>query len=253
MNGYATVLRKELHEGIRTWRIWVLLGAFTLFGLVDPVITKNMPAILGSVMGDQFPIELPETTYLDAWAQWAGDLAQLLTIVVIVVAAASVAGEVSAGTLVMPLTKPVGRVALILAKFTAVTLLTLVSATAGTALTNGVTAVLFDGVDPVPLWSAVGVWLVLTVLLIAVTLIGSCLVTNTMAAFAIGFGGYIVLNLAGMWQPARAYSPAGLNDAVAGLAAGGDPSLAWPVVTALVVTVAAIALGAWSFNRRELA
>ena len=102
MKGFTTILRKEYAEFFRTWRVWAVGGAFVLFGLIDPVVAKFTNQILSSALGDT-PIELPDPTHLDAWAQWSKDLSQLLLIVVLVAAAGTVAGEVSSGTLIMPL------------------------------------------------------------------------------------------------------------------------------------------------------
>ena len=252
MSGFGTMLRKEAREILATWRVWVCVGAFVLFGLVDPVLARFTPMILGSVVGDQLPITLPDPTYLDAWAQWTGDLAQLLAIVVVAVAAASVAGEVSSGTLIIPLTKPIGRPAFVLAKVAAVVGLAIVSAVVGTALATAVTSLMFDDVDAGPVWTATAVWLVLAMLLIAVTMLGSCLMSSTMAAFMVGFVAYIAISLVGLWQPARAYSPAGLNEVIANLAVGQDVALAWPVLTALALAALALGAAVHAFRRREL-
>lgn len=252
MSGFGTMVRKEFREIVATWRAWVCVGAFALFGIVDPVLARFTPAIMASVVGDQFPIELPEPTYLESWAQWAGDLAQLLAIVLIAVAAAAVAGEVSSGTLIIPLTKPIGRTAFVLAKFVAIAGLAIVSAAIGTALATAVTYLMFDGVDAGPVWNATGVWLALAVLLIALTMLGSCLASSTMTAFMIGFAAYIAISLIGLWPPARAYSPAGLNEAIANVAAGQSAAFAWPAATALGLAILALCGAVLAFRRREL-
>ena len=252
MSGFGTMLRKEFREIVTTWRVWVCAGAFAIFGIVDPVLARFTPIILGSVIGDQIPIELPDPTYRDAWAQWTGDLVQLLTIVLIALAAASVAGEVSSGTLIIPLTKPIGRPAFVLAKFFAVVGLTLTSVAIGTALATAVTFAMFDGAAAGPVWKAAGVWLVLAVLLIAVTMLGSCLTSSTMAAFMIGFVAYIAIALAGLWQPARAYSPAGLTEAIGNLASGESVAVAWPVAATLALAALALCGAILGFTRREL-
>lgn len=252
MSGFRTMLAKELREIVRTWRIWVGIGAFAVFGLVDPLLARFTPEILASVVGEGLPIVLPEATAYSAWSQWAGDLAQLLALVVIAVAAASVAGEVSSGTALIPLTKPISRTAFVLAKSVAVGVLTLAGLATGTALTTGVTALLFDDLDIGAVWAATGVWIVLALLLIAVTMLGSCLLSSTMGAFLVGFVAYVLLSLVGLWQPARVYSPAGLTEAIGSLAAGGDAVLVWPVATALGLAIITLVAAVWAFRRREL-
>ena len=72
MTGFGPVLRKEFVEFFRTRRVWVVGGAFTLFGLVDRG-GRFTNQLLASALGDG-TIELPDPTYLDAWAQWSRDL-----------------------------------------------------------------------------------------------------------------------------------------------------------------------------------
>lgn len=252
MTGFAPMLRKEIIEIVRTWRVWLVGVAFVLFGLSDPIIAKYTPQILGAVVGDQLPITVPEPSYLDAWSQWTKDLSQLLLIVVLILAAGAVAAEANSQTLIMPLTKPVSRTGFVLAKFVALVGLMTLGLVIGTGLVSGVTALLFDDVEFGSLWGAVGVWWLLAVLMIALTLVASCLVPNTIAAFGLGFAAFIVLNMAALWQPARAYSPVGLPTAVSELARGGEPALGWPIGSALVATVMLIVVAALIFRRRPL-
>ena len=50
MKGFTTILRKEYAEFFRTWRVWVVGGAFVLFGLIDPVVAKFTNQILSSAL-----------------------------------------------------------------------------------------------------------------------------------------------------------------------------------------------------------
>lgn len=252
MTGLLPMLRKELLETVRTWRGWLLLGSFALFGIIDPVLARFMKQILSATVGDQLPIAIPDPTWVDAWAQWTKDLSQLLIVIVIVVAAAAVAGEVSSGTAIMPLTKPLSRSAFVVAKYLAVLALVGVGAVLGTGLASAVTAIAFPGAELAPGWQAVGVWLVLAAFICALTTLGSCLVGNTVAAFGIGFAGYLLMSTVAIWQPARAFSPAGLPEAI-GLLAGGQPAeMVWPIGTAAVAAILLLGLAIWVFGRREL-
>lgn len=252
MTGYLPMLGKEFTEIVRTWRIWLVAGAFVAFGIIDPLLAKFMKQILGSVVGGELPLQLPDATHIDAWAQWTKDLTQLLLIVVLVVAAGAIAGELSSGTSIMPLTKPVSRASFVLAKFTAVVSLVTVSAVIGTALTSAVTALIFDDAQFAPIWRAVAVWLVFAMTLMAATIAASCLVPSTVAAFGIGFGCYVLLGIVALWQPARVYSPAGLPEAITVLAHGRDAELVWPIGTALLATAVFVALAVVIFRRKEL-
>lgn len=252
MTGYLPLLRKELLEVARTWRIWLGLGVFGLFGIIDPLLARFMNLIITSAVGDQLQITVPDPTWLDAWAQWTKDLSQTLLVIVLVLAAASVAAEVSSGTAIMTLTKPVSRASFVAAKFTAVIVLVVGATVLGTGLASLVTALVFPDAQFAPIWRAVGAWLVLAIFLIAATLVASCLVKSTIAAFGIGFAGYLLLNVAALWQPLRAHTFVGLPEVVAKLASGQDAAWAWPVGSAMIATAILLGLAIVVFRRREL-
>lgn len=250
MSGYRAMLRKETREITRTWRIWLLVGAFTFFGTVDPVLARYTPAIIGSVLGPDFPF--PDPTHLDAFAQWAKDLTQTLMIVVLALAAGSIASEANSGSLIIPLTRPLTRQAFVLAKGTALLAAVTLAGVLGTLATWGVTALLFGAVDATPLWAAFGTWVLLAALFGAVTVAASSAINSTIGALAIGFGAYIVVSVAALWPPLRENSPAGLPGMVGKLALEQDVALAWPLVTGVVAVVLFAGLAVLIFRRREL-
>lgn len=251
MTGFGPMLAKEFREFTRTWRIWLIAGTFAFFALTGPFIARFTPEILSTVIGDGLSLEVPAPTYLDAGVQWSSDLSQILMFVVLGLTAASVAGEVSAGTLVMPLTKPLDRTGFVLAKLVSVLTVTAAALVAGTTIVSGLTHLLFDDVGLGPVWSVALTWSVLALLLIGVTLVASCAFSSTIAALGVGLGGYVVLGILGLWGPARAYSPAGLSDAI-GSAAVGEAVPMIPVLTGLVMALAVIALALAVFRAREL-
>ena len=48
----------ELTEIIRTWRTWLLLIAFALFGIADPIIARFTKQIMASVAGGTTPVTI---------------------------------------------------------------------------------------------------------------------------------------------------------------------------------------------------
>ena len=123
---------------------------------------------------------------------------------------------------------------------------------AGLLARGSPSSIAFPGAEFAPGWRAVAVWLVLAAFICALTILGSALVGNTVAAFGIGFGGYMVLSMVAIWQPAKAYSPAGLPEAIGLLARGQDADLAWPIGTAVLATIVLLGLAILAFRRREL-
>lgn len=253
MDGFTRFLAKEANELARTWRLKVLGGVVLLFALTGPIMALFTPQLLESMQASQpgVIIQVPDPTWRDAYAQWVKNLTQIVSFIAIITAAGSVAGEVASGTAILVLTKPVSRAAFVVAKSVAVFALVAVVVVAGTAITQGVTWVVFDTAPAAELWGPTAAWLALAALLISLAVMLSTF-TQTLAAAGIGLGGFFAISLAALWGPAVRYSPAGLTTAPAEMLAGSDPSLAWPFATAVAASVALVAIGAAVFSRREL-
>ena len=170
IDGYLRFLRKELAEIVRTWRLPVLAGIVLFFALTGPLTALFTPALLKSMQASQpgVIIQLPEPIWRDAYAQWIKNLSQIVSFVVIIVAAGSVAGEVSSGTALLVLTKPVSRKAFVLAKATALAALLGFVTIVGTALTQIETLVIFHRAPAAELWLPTMSWLLFAIVLIAV-------------------------------------------------------------------------------------
>lgn len=250
MSGFQPMLRKELLEFFSTWRVWLLWGTFSLFALIDPLLAKYTPQILQSVLGDL--VALPPTTYQDAYLQWFKDLSQLLMLIVLAITAGSLAGEFSSGTLQLPLTKPLGRPAVLLAKFSAILGTAAIAASVGTAIVFALTRAIWADAKLGPLVAGGAVWFVLALVLVALTILASSMLSSTIAALGVGFGAYVLLGILGMWGPARNYSPAGLTAALNAVATGESVDLVWPVATGYALAAVLVGLAIAALQRREI-
>ena len=115
-----------------------------------------------------------------------------------------------------------------------------------------VTAAFFADVQFAHVWRAVGLWFVLALTFIALTIAVSCLVPSTIAAFGIAFGVLTLTMILAIWQPAKQYSFIGLTEAVSMLATNQDVELVWPVATAFGGIVVFLTLAIVIFRRKEL-
>ncbi len=82
--------RLELLRLWRTRRLIVLAATFLILGLGSPVLTYYLPELLKNA-GNGVRITVPKQTPADGIAEFSGNVAQLGTLVVVVVAAASLA------------------------------------------------------------------------------------------------------------------------------------------------------------------
>ena len=82
-----SVWRLEWLRVWRTRRLIVLLGTFVILGLGSPMLTYYLPDIVKGATSDGVQIIVPEPTAKDGIQSFAGNLNQLGTLVVVVVAA----------------------------------------------------------------------------------------------------------------------------------------------------------------------
>lgn len=253
MGGFRGFLRKETAEFVRTWRIWVLGGFLLFFALGSPILAKLTPQILASVGSSQpgVVITIPDPIWRDAYAQWIKNLTQMGTMIVIVVAAGSVASEVAAGTAQLVLAKPVSRAGFVLAKFVSIALFVTVLAAAGTAIVQAETYAVFGSAPAAVLWQSSGLWLVGALLLAAVAILASSMMP-TLAAVGVSILVFLMLPVAGIWPDVAKYTPAGLLGMPARLVTGTHVDALWPMVTTLAAIAVLLGLACVAFSRREL-
>lgn len=255
MSGFFAFVRKEAVEIVRTWRIWVLPGMLLFFALTGPVLAKFTPQIIGAVGGDELAViakALGTPTYFDAYAQWAKNLSQLALFALIIIYGGIVSSERKSGTAILVLTKPVSRGAFVVAKAVVHSLFLAVIVVAGTAVTWGVTALMFGEAPGRPLWASAVAWLVFGVLFIAIMTLLSTVIESQAGAAGIGLAVFALVSASALWEPLGKYSPAALAGQPSMLAVGKGSAILWPVVTSLALAIALVALAAMLFRRREL-
>ncbi|MDZ4178363.1 MAG: ABC transporter permease subunit [Coriobacteriia bacterium] len=241
MRGFSVFLGKEFSEFLSTWRAWVLPIVIVALGALSPVIAKLQPMY-----------GLPTATTVDAYQHFSGNMIQVVLVAVIISVAGVVSAELRRGTAILMLTKPISRVSFVLAKVAMKTLLVVVSGFAG-ILTCWMSAQLFfDNVLVPELLGAVGLWIVLAVMIVAVMSLLSVLLDSQAGAAGAGFGIYILLALFTQWVPAVKFSPVGLMTMGGDLLSGTPVSVVWPVTTALLIAVAAALTAAFTFRLREI-
>ncbi len=85
MKGLAPLLKKELREQLRTYRLVIVGGVFLLFGITTPLTLKYLPEIL-KLAGEQMTIEFPPPTAVQSLAEYASTIGQVGVLVAVLVA-----------------------------------------------------------------------------------------------------------------------------------------------------------------------
>jgi len=143
MKGYLAFLKKEFFEYTKTYKLFIMLMVFAVFGITNPLIAKLLPEILGSLITDGVIITLPEPTAYDAWTQFFKNATQMGLIVMAILFSGVLSSELSKGTLINLLTKGLSRTAVILSKYTCMVLVWTASIALCFGLTYGYSVYLF--------------------------------------------------------------------------------------------------------------
>lgn len=255
MRGFAVFLGKELREIVRTWRIWVVPAIMVFIGITSPILAKITPELVSSLTSSEqtgLVIQIPDPVTRDAYLQFSKNAMQMALIAVIIAVAGMIAAEKRSGTAALVLTKPVSRTGMVVAKVLSNWVLLVGATLAGAVLCVAVTAIVFDTTLIKEFATATVLWIVLSGMFVACMAVFSTAIGSQGGAAGAGIGLYLVVSILSAWGPGRDYTPAGLLSAGDRIVVGEDPALLWPVLTALLVTVAAVGLAAWVFERQEL-
>jgi ABC-2 type transport system permease protein len=257
LSGGLVFLAKELREILRTSRIYVVPGLFLFFGLTSPILTKLMPEIVKAFASQAGGVQiiLPPQTGVDSFLQFFKNLTQIGVIALILTFMGSVAEERNRGTAILTLTKPVSRVAFVVAKFLAATLL-LVFATAiayGVALYY--TMYLFPATPRAESLAAAVLYLVYGVFIVALTVSASAIARSQVSAAGLALAAFFAVSLLptfGGWLATSTPGalPSFFTRVLMGTATLGQ---ALPAISvSLAVSAGLVVLGSLAFARQEL-
>ena len=251
MNGLKALLKKELREQWRTYKLLVIGGLFLFFGITTPLLLKYLPEIL-ELSGEGIIIEIPPPTALQSLSEFAGTMLQVGVLAAVLIAMGAIARERERGTAAMLLAKPVGRGAFVLSKLIASSAIFIVALALGAAACYAYTVMLIEGGN-------LAGFLVMTLLLalffifcLAVTLLYSSIFRSSLLA-----GGIALATLLG--QGVLTQLPF-IGDFVPGSLVSwnvelmsGQTVTVWPsIIVTSALTAACVYLATIVLRRREI-
>lgn len=210
MNGFCAFFKKEWLEGMRTYKLWIMLIVFCIFGIMSPLFAKITPELLKSLATEGMQITISSPTALDSYMQFFKNVSQMGVIILLLIFSGSLPSEISKGTLIPVLTKGLSRNAVIVAKFSYITLVWTMSYICSFAITYVYTILTFPTL-PIEnlIFSVMCLWL-FGCFLISVCIFASVLVKGNYGGLlltAICFACLLILN---MVPSVHAYNPASL-------------------------------------------
>ena len=249
---FLTLLKKELREQRRTHRLLIFVAAFTLIGLLSPLVARYTPVLLRSI--PDLPAGLaeliPDPSVKDALDQYVKNFSQIGLLLVIVLSMGLIAQEKERGTAAMLFSKPVRRASFVLGKWLAA----LSSLLAGLALAAAgcllYTWILFE---PLPLAEFLALNALLAVFLgvyLTLALTGSALARSQSMGAVAAFGLVVLVLVLGSVPRLGDYLPGRLLAGGEALVMGGTFE-AWPALAGSLALIGLALLGACLFIERE--
>lgn len=256
MNGFAAFLKKEMLEGIRTGRFFLLGLVFALFGIMNPAIAKLTPWLMeqmaDSLAESGMAVTAAPVTALASWGQFFKNIPMGLLAFVLVYSG-SFPREYQSQTLVPLLTKGLCRYQVVLAKSGVMLLLWSACYWLCFGITWGYNAWLWEKQSAVFFGEAGFCWWLFGCFVIGLLVLFSTLLrTYTGVLLAVG-GVLLGLYFAGLFPSVQEYLPTGLMNVSSCLS--GDGSLgdfAKSILVASLLVPACIGLSIPVLNRKLL-
>lgn len=254
MKSYLAFTKKEFIENLRTYRLFIMLIVFLLFGFMNPVVAKLMPDILKSASPAGMKINIPTPTALDSWGQFFKNAGQLGLLVLVIVFCGIMANEFSRGTLVNILTKGLNRSTVILSKFTMAIFIWTASYLLCFAVTYYYTAYFWkmSGLHHMFL-SFFSLWM-FGVLLISLVILGGVMFKTIFGSLLLTGGIDVVMALINIAPKLQKYNPITLSTDNMSLLTGqkelADFTPAMLICGALIIVF--IAVSVMTFNKKQV-
>lgn len=207
MKAYIAFTKKEWMEGIRTYKLFILLAIFFILGIMNPITAKIMPELLANMSLEGITISVQKPMAIDSWTQFYKNVPQMGLIVLVLVFSGGMTGESSKGTFVNMITKGLKRSTIILSKFTMSVCMWTLSLTLCFVTTTYYTAYYWniDGFLYI-LQSVLCLW-VFGVFLIAVLLLMGAMAKSNYVCLLLTGGVVVVLFLINMIPKLQKYNP----------------------------------------------
>ncbi len=251
MSGFGVLLKKELKEQLRSYRLLIVCAVFMLFGLATPLLVKYLPELI-KVAGEEVRIEMPPPTAVQALQEYADSMIQIGVLVAVLVTMGAIAREREQGTAAMTLTKPVGRGAFVVAKLVAVSATFAIAIAAGAAACYLYTIVLFGEANAVGFLTSNLLMGLFFVVCLSITMLCSSFFKNQLAAGGAALLITIVLALISALPWIGPFMPGKLASWGAALVAGSGAS-AWRALAVSLALVILCIVASWrTLQRQEL-
>lgn len=246
---------KELKELWKTYQFLILCAVLLLFGISSPLLAKLTPELFSQIdLGLGAPLQLPDATFLDAYAQFLKNMTQICLTVLVLVLSGTIPHELKSGTAMLMLSKGLSRHGFVLSKYAA----SLLCWTAGYALAGaacfGYTQFLFPDQSPrAPGTALFALWL-FGAFLLACVAFGGILFSQAYAGALLTGGAVVVCYLAGLIPGVKRFAPTFLASCNLELISGARsvPEILPALLVTAALCIILLAGGILIFRQKQL-
>jgi ABC-2 type transport system permease protein len=245
---------KEFTEYIRTYKLFILLIVFMIFGFLSPLTAKYLPQIFEMAGLDPESMGMADPTALDSFAQFFKNVGQMGLLVVVIIFSGIMANEFSKGTLINMLTKGLKRPTVILSKWVSSVICWTIAYLLCLGITYGYTTHYFEVVGYHHMFAAFFALWLYGVFLLVLVILGGTLFKNVYGSLLLTGGVAVVLTLLNLVPSFQKFNPASLaSDSLSLMTAqkGLDdllPAFLLCAAAILVLSVASVLI----FNKKQI-
>lgn len=251
MRGFKTLLKKELLEQIKTYKVYIIGGIFLFFGFSTPLMLKYMPQLL-EFAGEDIIIEIPPPTAMQALGEYSGTIITIGILLAVLMAMGAIAQERSKGTAIMTLSKPVGRGAFVTAKLAALSTSFLIALIVGSTACYFYTITLIEDISVSGFLGQNLLMMLFFIFCISVTLFFSSLFRNQLAAGGIALAVLFSQAVASQLPWVGGFMPNQLTNWGTHLISEGTESAWGALAVSLVITVLCLYFAKRNVEYREI-
>ena len=255
MKHFAAFFKKEFTEHIRSGRLMISLAIFAAIGIMNPAIAKLTPWIIeafaDTLAESGMTVTAVTVTALDSWMQFFKNM-PIAMIAFVILESGIFTKEYQSGTLILTLTKGLGRYKVVAVKSAVLFILWTVCYWLTFAITYAYNSFFWDNSVAANIFFSVTCSWVFGVFLISLmTLASSLFEFNT--GVLVFVGGMVVLSYAVGFIPTLSdYVPTHLLDGYSIIYAKADIDSYVPsVLIASVLSVACFVGSIFSFNKKQ--
>jgi ABC-2 type transport system permease protein len=245
-----TLWKLELLRLWRTRRVIALCAVFLILGFGSPVLTYFLPDLVKDA-GSGVQIILPEQTAADGFATFASNIAQLGTLVVVIVAAATLAIDAQPGLAVFYRTRLRRATRLVLPRYLVITLASIGGLALGTLGAWYETVILLGSVsfpDLVAGFFTASLWLCFVT---AVVTLFASLIRSVLGVAGVSIGTMFALSLLGSFSFLRNWVPTRLSGSSADFILGTTSGLWQASAVTAIAAILAMTVALYRLDRRE--